>query len=257
MGSAMLQSWEDLPYILSVDVLDPHTKQQNSSFTHIHSNINALQESKSDKNWDAIILAVKPQILEDVCKQIAPLITEQQLIISIAAGKTLATIEGYFSYKQPLIRCMPNTPAAIGKGMCVAFANHNAATSHKNLTSDLLTPLGQLVWLEQENLMDPVTALSGSGPAYVFHMIESLTKAGEHIGLDTQTASTLARQTVIGSAALAEAESDISPEQLRINVTSPGGTTEAALNVVMDGRMQELWNEALSAATKRAKELNN
>lgn len=256
MGSAMLQSWRNLSHITHIDVLDPQATEENTSSIHTYPDIKTLQKSENCKNWDVVILAIKPQILEDACKQITPLLSKKQLVISIAAGKQLSSIEKHFTSEQPLIRCMPNTPTAIGKGMSAAFANQYSTSRHQEITNALLSPLGKLIWVEKEELLDPVTALSGSGPAYVFYLIESLAKAGEHIGLDAETSKTLARQTVIGSAALTETEVATSPEQLRINVTSPGGTTQAALDVIMDGRMQELWNEALSAATSRAKELN-
>ena len=151
---------------------------------------------------------------------------------------------------------MPNTPAAIGKGMTVAVANSNVSLENSNKAKDLLKTTGKFEWADEEEMMDAVTALSGSGPAYVFHLIEMLAKAGAENGLPENLAMTLARQTVIGAAALAEAEPQTKPETLRENVTSPGGTTEAALRILMDGRAQSLLNETLAAAKHRSEELS-
>jgi pyrroline-5-carboxylate reductase len=153
---------------------------------------------------------------------------------------------------------MPNLPASIGRGITVAYANQNVSAAEKETAASLLCAVGEVLWVEQEDLLNPVTALSGSGPAYIFLLIEAMTKAGIHIGLDPVMAEKLARQTVIGSAALAEASPDISAQQLRQNVTSPGGTTQAALEVLMaqPGGIQDIFNRALAAAAKRAEELS-
>ncbi|MFP4313954.1 MAG: pyrroline-5-carboxylate reductase dimerization domain-containing protein, partial [Alphaproteobacteria bacterium] len=146
---------------------------------------------------------------------------------------------------------------AIGKGITVAVPN--ALTKENDVANAhaLLMAGGDVEWLDDEDLMDAVTALSGSGPAYIFHLIEILARTGEKLGLETELAIKLARQTVIGSAALAESEPDIPAAQLRENVTSPGGTTEAALKVLMDGRLENIFEEALKAAHKRGQDLNS
>ena len=178
------------------------------------------------------------------------------MFVSVAAGKPLAFFEKHLGAGAKIIRSMPNTPAAVGKAITVAVANKNVSGADRDQAAKLLSAIGDVVWVEKESLLNPVTALSGSGPAYVFLLIETLTKAGIHIGLEAGMAEKLARQTVIGSAALAEV--DTSPAaQLRQNVTSPGGTTEAALKTLMaHPGIQELFNNALKAAAKRAEELS-
>ena len=181
--------------------------------------------------------------------------SKDALILSIAAGQSLAALESFFAAGQPVVRSMPNTPAAIGKGVSAAITNRHVSDKQKAMASRLLEASGTVSWIADESLMDAITALSGSGPAYVFYLIEALAKAGETIGLDPQLSMSLARQTVIGSAALAEDSCDIPAEILRKNVTSPGGTTEAALKILMDGEFQALLNEALKAAKDRGIEL--
>lgn len=155
-----------------------------------------------------------------------------------------------------MIRVMPNTPAAIGKGISVAVANVNVNDRQKENAARLMETVGLVKWLEQETLMDAVTALSGSGPAYVFYLIEAMAEAGTKCGLDKDMATALARQTVIGSAALAEKEKSVPASRLRENVTSPGGTTAAALDVLMrDDCFKDLMAEAITAAAERGKEL--
>lgn len=252
MGSALLSGWISSKIPLSISVVEPQYIHQ-PSVTHFKS----LAQAEADlAGAEAIILAIKPQNLPAACTEIRPHVQDDCLILSIAAGQSLNSIGTFFKTSQPIIRSMPNTPAAIGKGISVAVCNAQVKDNHKTLCTILLETSGPLEWLEDESLLDAVTALSGSGPAYIFHLIEILTKAGENIGLPATLAMQLARQTVIGAAALAEAEPQISPAQLRENVTSPGGTTQAALNVLMDGRLQKLYTEALSAARKRGQELN-
>lgn len=152
---------------------------------------------------------------------------------------------------------MPNTPAAIGQGMSALFATKNVTDAQRTMATDLLSALGKTIWLDDEEQMNAVTAVSGSGPAYVFLLIEAMANAGEKAGLSPEQAMLLARQTVIGSAALAADEQNISASTLRKNVTSPGGTTEAALNVLMDGKFQDIMDKAIEAATNRSKELSN
>ena len=151
---------------------------------------------------------------------------------------------------------MPNTPAAIGKGMTVACANTKVSAKQKSMTENLLDTLGVTDWLENETLFDAVTGLSGSGPAYIFYMIEAMAKAGTTLGLEPGFAMKLARQTVIGSAALAEREASLPASKLRENVTSPNGTTAAALSVLMDGKFQDIITTAIAKASARSKELS-
>lgn len=253
MGGALLRSWLDDDLIREICVIDPHRPDlaDDARVTHMTQAPPSLQGFD-----DIIIIAVKPQILRETCEAIASSISAQSVVLSIAAGQNLTALESIFGSSASLIRCMPNTPAAIGKGMSVAIKNKNTSQAQAAIADALLSSAGITHWIEDENLMDAVTALSGSGPAYVFYMIESLAKAGEKIGLAPDMAMVLARQTVIGSAALAEHDAQTSAETLRKNVTSPNGTTQAGLEVLMDGRFDEILLETLKAAQKRSKELN-
>ena len=178
------------------------------------------------------------------------------LFLSVAAGTTIAHYEAVLGAKTPIIRAMPNTPAAIGLGITAITGNAQATPAHLDLAQALLSAVGQVVRLEGEHQMDAVTAVSGSGPAYVFHLIETLAAAGEAEGLPAALSLQLARATVAGAGALAEA-SDESPGQLRVNVTSPAGTTAAALAVLMDPEtgFPPLLKRAVRAAADRGREL--
>jgi pyrroline-5-carboxylate reductase len=247
MGSAMVRGWVASKVADKIYVIEP------SGLPGDLQNMDIVELVEQTVPSDIIVLAVKPQMMDAVCQTLDP---GSATILSIAAGQKIANFEKHFGDAQPVIRSMPNTPAAIGEGMTVAVANKNVTPAIRKIADDLLRATGQVEWIDNEELMDAVTALSGSGPAYVFYLIETLAKAGESVGLTTGFAMTLARQTVIGSAALAADDSETPAAILRKNVTSPGGTTEAALNVLMDGRMQDLFSEALAAATARSKELS-
>ena len=201
-----------------------------------------------------ILVAVKPQVMDDVMPGLAKLAGPQTLLVSIAAGRPLAAFERYLP-GGAVVRAMPNTPAAIGRGITAAVANANVTPVQRALAVDLLSAVGNVVWIDDESLMDAVTAVSGSGPAYVFLLAECLAEAGRAAGLDAPLAEQLARATVAGSAALLES-SDLSAAQLRANVTSKGGTTAAALEILggADG-LQKLMTAAVAAATKRGREL--
>lgn len=253
MGGAMLRGWLNSDINATFTVIEPH----DIAFDNVAHFKTIDDASENLRNTDTIILAVKPQAMHEICTSLRNHISDNALLLSIAAGQSIANFENHFGATQPIIRTMPNTPAAIGKGMSVAVANANASETHKTVAKELLECAGKFEWIDDENLMDAVTALSGSGPAYVFYMIEVLAKSGEKIGLPPETAQSLARQTVIGAAALAENDADTPSSSLRQNVTSPGGTTEAALNILMDNRMQDLFDEALTAARDRGKELNS
>lgn len=200
-----------------------------------------------------VVLAVKPQSMDEVAPRYAT--CAGALFVSIAAGKRIDYFERQFGADAAVVRVMPNTPAAVGRGMSVLCANRNVTPAQRQAAEELMAAVGETAWLEEEGLMDAVTAVSGSGPAYVFLLIETLAKAGEASGLPPELAAQLARATVAGSGELAR-QSKEPPEQLRINVTSPGGTTAAALAVLMaDESLQSLMTRAVAAATKRGKEL--
>ncbi|MER8799619.1 pyrroline-5-carboxylate reductase [Mesorhizobium sp. M0998] len=202
-----------------------------------------------------VVLAVKPQVIRDVTAGYIRFNDGRTTFLSIAAGTPVATFEGILGDRAPIVRCMPNTPAAIGKGMMVVFSNRLVSDETKRFVADLLSASGQVADIDDEGLMDAVTAVSGSGPAYIFHFIEGLTVAAEKAGLPTGTAKLLAMQTVYGAASLA-AESGEEPGVLRQQVTSPNGTTAAALAVLMgEDRLTRLLTEAVEAARLRSIEL--
>lgn len=201
-----------------------------------------------------IILAVKPQVMGTVLEQVKPHIGEDTLILSIAAGISIARFTAGLGTER-IVRSMPNTPAQLGKGITGAVAAGAVTGVDRNLAQALLEAAGEVIWLDDEAMIDSVTAVSGSGPAYVFFLVEALAAAGEKQGLTAEAAMRLARQTVIGAAALMEA--DLSEAaHLRRNVTSPAGTTQAALDVLMaDDGLQPLIDRAVSAARNRSEEL--
>ena len=252
MGSALLQGWLDSNINADFSVIEPNDISVSAEhFKTIADAAGALNQST------VIILAVKPQGMAEIGNELKNHLQPDALILSIAAGQSLANFESYFGANQPVIRAMPNTPAAIGKGISVAIANNATTDEQKSLASRFLETAGKLEWIDDETLMDAVTALSGSGPAYIFYLIEMLSSAGTKAGLPADMAQRLARQTVIGAAALAENEPQTEAAALRQNVTSPGGTTEAALNILMDGTVQDVFDKTLEAATTRGKKLNS
>ena len=247
MGSAMLRRWHDLK--IAQDVLVVDTAR----------NLKSAADLPPDFIPDVMIFAVKPQTLPDILPEYRRYADAGALTISIAAGRTTAFFNGILGAQAAIIRCMPNTPASIGEGITGAFAPASITPEQRQMAMSLLSPVGEVVWVDNEDLLDGVTALSGSGPAYVFLMIEAMAQAGEQLGLTPDMAMKLARQTVIGAAALTKAEPQNSPQVLRQSVTSPNGTTAAALNVLMqDGAgLKDLMQKALRAACDRAKELNS
>ena len=215
----------------------------------------AADEVSTDTRPGLVILAVKPQVMGDALPSYAKFAESGAAFLSIAAGIGMPFMAQRLGDRTPLIRCMPNTPAAIGKGMLVYCVNAHVNEQCESFTRSLLMSSGKVARVEDETLIDAVTAVSGSGPAYVFHFIECLTDAGTAAGLPQEIAAELAMQTVMGAGALA-AESNDPPAMLREQVTSPHGTTAAALAVLMrDGRMKALIGEAVHAAHQRAIEL--
>ncbi len=251
MGGALLQRWKDLALYADVCVIEP-TSIASLAVPQVDSHAHVPASFKPD----VVVFAVKPQILPDILGDYRRYAENSALIISIAAGRSISFFQDMLGASAKIVRSMPNTPASIGKGITVACASKNIHDADKSLADRLLASVGSVIWVDREELLNPVTALSGSGPAYVFLLIEVLTKAGVHIGLSPDMAEKLARQTVIGSGALAEFSPSISAQKLRENVTSPGGTTQAALDVLLPSDLQDIFDEALSAATQRAKELS-
>jgi pyrroline-5-carboxylate reductase len=201
------------------------------------------------------VVAVKPQMMAAVLPGLKPLVGAGTVVVSIAAGKTIASFETTFG-EVAIVRAMPNTPAQVGRGITAAVANAHATSEDKALVTALLEAVGEVAWLDDEALIDAVTAISGSGPAYVFHFVECLAEAAEKLGLPPETAARFARATVEGAGELLH-RSDLSPAELRKNVTSPGGTTAAALAVLQaeDG-LVPLIVKAAAAARRRSEELS-
>lgn len=259
MGSALLRGWLGTGQVKHVYILDPGgLPEEFEEYTPATITFFDKPElfAGAYPKADIFVIAVKPQIMDTVCTTIKKAVPADALILSIAAGQTIARFESRFGPTQPIIRSMPNTPAAVGKGMTVLCANVHVSPAHKELASTLLRAVGAVAWVDDETQMDAVTAVSGSGPAYIFLLIETLAHAGVKAGLDPDFAMTLARQTVIGSAALAEAD-PLPAATLRQNVTSPGGTTAAALAVLMaDNGLQLLFDQAIDAATARSRALS-
>jgi len=250
MGSAMLQGWLAgglAPQ--SVWVLDPAPSDWLKA-QGVHLN-KGVPEAPA-----MVIVAVKPQMMGEALPAIQALGDGETVFLSIAAGTTIARFEEALGSATPIVRAMPNTPAAIGRGISAVIGNAHVSEEHLGLAERLLQAVGQTVRLSDEADMDAVTAVSGSGPAYVFHLIETLAAAGEAEGLTPDLAMALAKATVAGAGALAEA-SDEGPGQLRVNVTSPGGTTAAALEVLMDEDrgFPDLLRRAVAAAANRGREL--
>ncbi len=254
MGSALLQGWLNA----GLEAAQFYVQEPNPDAAladlgvHLNVDTGALQEAAPS----VIILAIKPQLAVDVLPSIALLAAPETLVISLMAGVSINTMSDLLGGEASFVRTMPNTPAAIGAGMTALYASSGTQEDQKAAAEALLAAVGQTVWLDTEKALDAVTAISGSGPAYLFHMVEALAAAGVNLGLQQDMAAQLAMQTIIGSAfMLGEDEAD--PRQLRVNVTSPGGTTEAALDVLMGdtGGLVDLMRRATQAAAARAGEL--
>jgi pyrroline-5-carboxylate reductase len=203
----------------------------------------------------AIVIAVKPQTAPQAVPPLAAYTGKGTLVLSIMAGRTLGFLQNALPPGAAIVRAMPNTPAAIGRGITVAVANAKVSARQRKLAGDLLAAIGQVEWVDDEKLMDAVTAVSGSGPAYIFLLSEAMTQAGIAAGLPAELAGRLARETVAGSGELLH-RSAADAATLRQNVTSPGGTTAAALEVLMGpGGFDALLTKAIAAATRRSREL--
>jgi pyrroline-5-carboxylate reductase len=206
---------------------------------------------------DMLVLAVKPQVMRPVCKALAPaLVGRTVLVVSVAAGVRTDQIDAWLGGGRSVVRVMPNTPALVGAGAAGMFANARVDARQRDTAQGLLEATGRAVWIEDEALMDAVTAVSGSGPAYVFLLAEALAQAGRAAGLPAVLADRISRETIAGAGQLLRS-SDLDPARLRQNVTSPGGTTAAALAVLMrePGGLQALMTDAVAAATARSREM--
>ena len=255
MGSALLKGWtaRKLGPVLAVD---PTPSPELKAFAQkSHVAIFPAVDRLDSLQVRACVVALKPQILRTEAAALAPLARSGALMLSIAAGTTIAAMRQAWGPRARIVRAMPNTPGAIGRGITALFAAKGVTAKDKMLAEALLAALGETVWVPRESDIDIVTAVSGSGPAYVFLLVEALADAAQAEGLARALAETLARATVAGSGALLDADSS-APSELRRAVTSPHGTTEAALKILMaKNGLTPLMRKAVAAARKRAKEL--
>jgi pyrroline-5-carboxylate reductase len=257
MGSAMLRGWLRGDAAGRFVVIEPAGVPGELAGSAAIEWHRAPEDVAADLAPEAVVFAVKPQILDSLLPAYRCWVRPETLFLSIAAGKTIARIARHLGGEAAVIRCMPNTPAAIGRAITVACPNARVRQGQRRLCEQLLAAIGDSAWVGDEALMDAVTAVSGSGPAYVFLLIEALAAAGARAGLPPELSLRLARATVAGAGELALVSSEM-PARLRENVTSPGGTTRAALDVLMaEHGLPELLERAVAAATARSRELAN
>ncbi len=254
MGGALLTGWlkNGVPGS-SVIVADPNPAEPMRKMI-ADAGASHVTEAPAGLKAGVLFIAVKPQVLDAVLPAFKSVVGEGTVVVSIAAGKTLSSLEKHLG-DLAMVRAMPNTPAMVGRGVTGAFANARTSERQRQLVQNLLKVSGPVEWVPGEADIDAVTAVSGSGPAYVFYLVECMAEAGRKLGLQADLAMRLARETVAGAGELLHQSLD-DASRLRQNVTSPGGTTAAALGVLMaeDG-MQPLFDAALEAARKRAQEL--
>ena len=253
MGTALLEGWLAGGVApASVTVLEPKPSPRLAELAGVGLRLNA----ELPPHPAVAVLAVKPQMMGEALPRLAALGNGDTLFVSIAAGTPIRSFEAALGARTPIVRAMPNTPAAVGRGITALVANAHAGAGARDLAEALMRAVGQTVRLDDEAQMDAVTAVSGSGPAYVFLMIEALAAAGEAEGLSPELALALARATVAGAGALAESN-DRAPTALRVDVTSPGGTTAAALAVLMEEEtgLPALVRRGVAAAAARSREL--
>ncbi len=257
MGGALLEGWlaRGLPPT-EAHIVEPDAGRRAALAelgpVRLHAAIAELPDSLKPA---ALVLAVKPQVMDAVLAECRTIAGRSGFVLSIAAGKEIAGFERVFGNDRPIVRAMPNTPAAVGRGMSVLFANAACGAEVRAGAEALMAAVGEVAWIEDEELMHAVTAVSGSGPAYVFLLVEAMAAAGARLGLAPELAERLARRTVGGAGELLH-RSPAAAAELRRAVTSPGGTTEAALRVLMrpDG-LEALLIEAVAAAEQRSREL--
>jgi len=254
MGGAMLEGWlAEGMRPQGVTVIDPHPSDEMARLCGERGI--TLNPSRPGQP-EVLVLAIKPQMLDEAAKDLDALIGPGTLIVSILAGKTIGDLRKRLPAARAVVRAMPNLPASIGRGATGAAASPEVTEAQRLVADALLKSVGAVEWLPTEDLIDAVTAVSGSGPAYVFHLVECLAEAGIAAGLPADLAQRLARATVTGAGELLF-QSDLSPATLRQNVTSPGGTTAAGLQVLMadPGGLKALMRETVAAAKRRAEEL--
>ena len=234
--------------IIAADPLPAQLAKLPKGIVRMQSNSEAIRDA------DVIVLCLKPNMMADICRELGEQ-SKGKLIISVAAGITVTSLSTWFGGQSAIIRCMPNTPALVQRGMTGLYANNNVTTEQRGVAESILGSVGLYHWFEAESALDAVTAISGSGPAYFFLVMEAMQRAGLAIGLSEAISKQLVLQTALGAAEMA-LNSDLSTEQLRLNVTSPGGTTEAAIRELIDGGLNETFIAAIKAAFQRSKELS-
>lgn len=257
MGHALLAGWlqgglEPRRIMVQDPAPQPHIRQElEARGIKVHAEVAAAPEPPA-----VVLLAVKPQVVDQVLPQLAKLVGAGTVVVSIAAGQQIAGLAARLPEGTALVRAMPNTPASVGRGITVAVGNPHLTAGQRDACDRLLRAVGEVAWVDDEGLIDAVTAVSGSGPAYVFYLAECLAEAGVAAGLAPALARQLARATVAGAGELLH-RSLLDAATLRRNVTSPGGTTAAALEVLMaeSGGMPELMRNAVAAAAQRSREL--
>ena len=258
MGAAMLEGWLGAGVAPSaITVIDPAPSDTVRALAKHHGFSLLSGDAHTDaKPSEVVVLAIKPQMLDQAAATFSPWVGPQTLVVSVLAGKTVANVTARLPQADKVVRAMPNLPASVFKGMTGCYAAPAVTSDQKALSQRLLEAVGSVVWVADEHLIDSVTSVSGSGPAYVFLLVECMTHAGIREGLPADVAAKLARKTIEGAGELLR-QSDLSPATLRQNVTSPGGTTAAALEVLMaeDG-LAPLMEKAVHAARLRAEALS-
>jgi pyrroline-5-carboxylate reductase len=259
MGGSMLDGWIKAGLDPdNVTVLDPQPSRDIMTFARAN-NVKLNPSLKDVEPPQVLVLAIKPQVLESAAPLLSKLIGPGTVLLSILAGKTIKNMKEQIKGVRGIVRAMPNLPVSVGRGLTAAIASPDVFPYQHNLINSLLTTVGTVEWLTDETLIDAVTAVSGSGPAYVFYLTECMSRAGQAAGLPVELAERLAHATVTGSAELMY-QSDLPPAKLRQNVTSPGGTTAAALEVLGGGGerpgLDTLMRDTIMAAARRAGELS-
>lgn len=258
MGGALLKGWLDRDVDYRVTIVDPFGLPAGLTDLPNIKQVADFDAVPDDVDPSVVVFAVKPQVLPGVIDRYKRFVRPETFFVSIVAGKTIAFFEKHLGKEAAIVRAMPNTPAAIGRGITVMCGNASVTEAHRDESSVLMRAAGKVAWIDDEGQMDAVTAVSGSGPAYVFQLIETMAESGVRLGLPLELAMDLARETVAGAGELARRQSDERITQLRRNVTSPGGTTEAALEVLRASNgIQPLFDRALKAAADRSRKLSD
>ncbi len=257
MGGALVRGWLKAGLApAALVIIDPAASAEKLPEASQATFVASADMLPANLQARLMVLAVKPQVANDVMKSVKHVVGEGTLVLSVAAGVTLDQLERELGSGPAYVRAMPNTPAAIGAGATGLAAAESVSASERALAELVMRAAGKTIWVENEAMINSVTATSGSGPAYVFHMVEALTAGAEQAGLPAADAMLLARQTIIGAAKLLEANPEVTASTLREQVTSPAGTTAAALEVLMEsGELSDLMTRAVAAAKRRGEEL--